>query len=258
MYVWLAIYIMLRKLIISVSFILLTVQGFAQGAEVRALNGESLNVIYRNEATFGFILHSGGLGFNYRRAKHVTAKRKYIMEIDAVNMTSPKEFKASNRSYDTRGYYYGKLNYMFIVRPGIGFQNTLFRKGDRKSVEIRYITMLGASLGILKPVYLEILVTDSLNPISTERYNPALHNQDNIYGRSPFLKGINNLNILPGGYIKLGLSVEYADESSSVKAIETGVIFDVYPKKVPIMAYDQNRQMLVSIYLHFIYGRRWF
>jgi len=254
---------MLRKISIISLFVILANSIFAQDATTLVQSGVDLNVIYRNEATFGVLAHSNGFGITYRRAKHMTADRKRVIEFEFVNMSHPKEVKTVNPYYEnSKGFYYGELNSMLIPRIGLGYQNVLYRKAERRSVEIRYSYYLGLSLGLLKPVYLEILPKNPTSGnevnVSTERYDPNVHTMDRIYGAAPYFKGIDELSVYPGGYLKLGLSFEYGNTRSSVKAVETGVTFDAYPKVVPLMAYAKNYQVFPSFYISLIFGRKWF
>ncbi|MBN8701844.1 MAG: hypothetical protein J0M08_02185 [Bacteroidetes bacterium] len=224
--------------------------------------GENLNVLYRNESSFGILAHSNGFGANYRRGKHITAKKKGILEVEFVTMRHPKEVKIKNQSYqNSKGFFYGKVNSLFLIRPGVGYQKVLFDKAERKSVQIRLGTFLGASLGFAKPVYLEIL-QPSIFPgefnVKEEKYNSTEHYPDNIYGRAPYLRGFDEMKIYPGGYAKLALSVEYADHNEEIKAIETGISVDVFPKTIPIMALTQNNQVMVNLYVSMVFGKKWF
>lgn len=233
----------------------------AQDAITLEASGAALNVVYRNESTFGILAHSNGFGLNYRRAKHVTANRKRVFEVELVNMSHPKEVKTYDGQFDnSKGFYYGKLNSLIIPRVGVGFQNVLFRKGERKSIEIRYSTYLGASLCLAKPVYLQVKSTTGTNPVtlSEEKYDPAVHSIDKIYGASSYLKGFGDLSIYPGAYAKFALSFEYGDMRNDVKVLEVGAVFDVYPTVVPIMANFTNYQVFPSLYISLIYGIRWF
>lgn len=235
---------------------------FAQDAITALQNGENLNVIYRNEANISVLAHTNGFGFNYRRCRHITATKKGIFEIEAVNMRHDKEIKTSNPYFDnSKGFYYGKLNSLQIIRPGLGYQKTLYRKAERKSIEIRLGTFVGASFGLSKPIYLEILQETSLPNeyiIKQERYNPNKHYIDNIYGRSPYFKGFNETKIHTGAYAKLALSFEYADYHNDVKAIETGITLDAFPKAIPIMAFAPNQQVYLTFYISLVYGKKWF
>ena len=210
----------------------------------------------------GVIAHSGGFGFSYRRGKHVTGFKKRIFEIEVVNMRHAKEVKTQNPYFEnSKGFYYGKLNTLQILRPGFGYQKILYGKEQKKSLEIRFCYFVGASLGFAKPIYLEILHETSMQfefDLTTEKYNPDEHFVDNIYGRAPYFKGFDEMKIYPGGYAKMGLSFEYADLHDDLKAIETGITVDVYPKTIPIMAYAKNQQVYLSLYINFIYGKKWF
>ncbi len=259
---------MFRKIIILFSFPFFTGIIFAQNTTVLkdattlVEKGVDLNVLYRNEATFGVLVHSNGFGLNYRRARHVTGTRKRVFEFELVNMSHPKEIKSINPYFEnSKGFYYGKLNSIIIPRFGVGFHNVLYRKAERKTVEIRYSTFIGASFALAKPVYLEILhqtaVSSEFN-LSTEKYNPALHPFHKIYGRAPYFTGFDQTKIYPGGYAKFGLSFEYADLRNDIKVIETGITIDAYPKLVPIMANFSNYQIFPSLYISFIYGKKWF
>lgn len=231
----------------------------------RLQSGEDLNVLYRNESTFGLFVHSnGGFGLAYRRGKHISAKRNRMYELEAQNFKHPKEVKSINSYYDnSKGFIYGKLNSILVIRPGAGYQNILYQKSDKKSVEIRFSYFLGATLTFAKPVYLEIIRETAINGfpatiVSTERYDPDRHFTNNIYGKASFVRGIDKTSIYPGGYAKLALSFEYADRYNKIKAIETGVVADVYPKAIPIMAFNKKQEVYLSLYLKLVWGKKWF
>ena len=221
-----------------------------------------VELLYRNEFMVGGIIHTSGFGFNYRRGWHVTGYKKRLLEIEVANIKSPKEIKTQNPLFEnSKGYVYGKLNVLDVLRGGYGYEKILFGKEQRRGVEIKLISIFGLSLGLAKPVYLQILqpTTDpQVYNITTERYDPDKHYIDNIYGRAPFFKGFDQLKVYPGGYGKLGLSFEYADLDDDIKCIETGITVDAYPKEIPIMAFAKNQQVYVNLYINFIWGKKWF
>jgi hypothetical protein len=254
---------MLRKILSLLIVSFFSAGAFAQELKddlSRLQSGEDLNVLYRNESSFGIYGHTaGGFGLAYRRGQHVTGKRKRMLEVEVQNFKHPKEIKSVNSYFEnSKGFNYGKLNSFLIFRPGVGHQNVLYQKSDKKSVEIRYSYFLGASLAFAKPVYLEIIRDQSDGVISTERYDPEEHTIDIIYGKAPFFKGMDKTKIYPGGYAKLALSFEYADRYNSIKAVETGLVFDIYPKVLPMMAYNRNQQVFASLFLKIMWGKKWF
>lgn len=252
--------IFLLTLPLSVPLCAQTVE--TQTVNVNANIYDETKLLYRNEMTGGFLIHSQGFGINVRRGKHVTGYSKRILEFEFVNMRHPKEVKTVNPSFDnSKGFYYGKLNSFLLLRPGIGLQKVIYTKPEKSGVEIRTVSVIGASLGFAKPVYLEILnktPLDNVYDLTTERYDPSKHFIDDIYGRAPYLRGFGEMKLYPGGYAKFGLNFEYASLDEDVKSIETGIIVDAYPKVVPIMATQKNQQVFVTLYLSFLYGRKWF
>jgi hypothetical protein len=182
-----------------------------------------------------------------------------MMELEVQNFKHPKEVKSVNSYFEnSKGFFYGKLNSFLLLRPGVGYQNILYQKSDKKSVEIRYSYYLGAALAFAKPVYLEIIRDQTDGTVATERYDPEKHSIDVIYGKAPFFKGLDRTKVIPGGYAKLALSFEYADRYNGIKAIETGVVVDIYPKVLPMMAHNRNQQVFATLFLKMIWGKKWF
>jgi hypothetical protein len=183
-------------------------------------------------------------------------------------MKHPKEYKVYNPARENaKGYNYGKLNSLILIRPSIGLQGVVNSKAERGGVEVRYISQVGGSLCLLKPVYLDILEelkgTGEFRVV-TQEYNPEKHFTYNIYGKAPYLQGISQTSILPGAFGKLGLSFEYAKEPKKIKSIETGIALDLYFQNVPIMAdlssidkLDPNNSFFLSFYLSVNFGKKW-
>lgn len=230
--------------------------------QTRLDNGEDLKVLYRNESSFGLFAHSGGgIGIAYRRGYHVHGTRKRMLELEAQNFKHPKEIKSVNSYYDnSKGFIYGKLNSFLLIRPGIGFQNILFEKQEKKNVEIRFSYFVGATLAFAKPVYLEIIVENPPDApsISQEKYDPDKHFPSDIYGKAPFFRGVEETRLIPGGYGKIALSFEYGKRYNVIKAIETGATLDVYPTHLPMMAFAPKQQVFATLYLKMVWGKKWF
>ncbi len=222
---------------------------------------EEKPVLMKNEATGGLNFHTGSWGLQFRRSFNQTGYKKLMFEADFIGMKHPKEIKSINQAFDNaRSYVYGKLNTFNILRMGAGQQFTIFSKAERNGVEIRFLYSGGLSLGILKPVYLNILKpTGNIGEfdVVTEKYDPEQHYIDNIYGRAPFTEGLDQLFFRPGAYVKAGFNFEYAPIFEDVKALEIGAALDVYPQEIPIMAFAENNQFFLSFYVTIMYGRKW-
>ena len=83
------------------------------------------------------------------------------------------------------------------------------------------------------------------------------HGLENIYGRAPFLHGIENTTLHPGVYGKLALNFEFGEYNSSMKAVEVGAILDFYPFPVEIMADDNKQSVFLTFFLEFSFGKRY-
>lgn len=244
------------------SFLILFISSlcFSQSTSQAIASGQDPNVLYRNEMSFGIFAHSRGFGLNFMRAKHVTGTRKKLFEIEALNMKHPKEIKVSNNTDNSKRFIYGKLNSILLFRVGVGYQTTIFKRSDRKSVEIRTSYYLGGNLTFAKPNYVLVYRESNIGTKFQEsvRYDPNVHTIDSISGKGPLVDGLAEMKVYPGLYAKVNLSFEYAPFSNKVKAIETGVIFDYYPKALPIMAHNPAENFIVTLYVGFVFGKKWF
>lgn len=238
-----------------IPFLLISSLSFAQKPE-EGSTGDLL--LYRNEVQWGAFAHDKGLGVYFRKGNHKTGTIKRFLEADFLNMKHPKEFKSDN-PFENGRYVYGKVNSLLLLRTGFGHQVVLNGKDHRKGVEVRYHYFIGSSLGLLKPVYLEIIHNENNNRrIVPEKHDPDIHHVSNIFGRSPFTKGIDELKLEPGIYGKFGFSFEYSAFDDVVRALETGIVIDAFRRKVPVMGIIPNNQVFASFYISVVFGKREF
>lgn len=217
---------------------------------------------FKKEVYGGFNLHTAGLGGTLTFAKFITYKQKRLLSLDVVTMKHPKEVKI--RSYvdeNSKDFVFGKLNGVLITRLGYGRKFLKYEKLREKGVNISWHITGGVSMAFLKPIYLDvvnILPDGSLSSPKQEPYNPEEHHLNNIYGKSRGLLGLAETTVTPGGFFKFGIEFEYNDDREYVKAIETGFAIDVYPKRLPIMAFTQNKFLYPTLYINILIGQRFF
>lgn len=229
----------------------------------QSIYDEPGRTLYAHEMYGGPIIHGDGWGITFQYGKYTTARDRTMLGIDIVSMKHPKEIKSFNPNYqDARGYFYGKLNSMIIVRPTFGRKHRITEKIRRNGVEVNYVWSIGPSLGLLKPVYLQILGTPGMayQPVSTERYDPKLHFADNILGRASWFKGVGEMQLYPGAFGRFALNFEYAGTNTGIRALEAGVSLDAYGKAVPIMADLENeginKQFFLEFYIALYFGAK--
>jgi hypothetical protein len=235
------------------------VSSFAQDSAAVA---NDVTILYRKENTFGLVAHSGGFGMVYRSARHVSVWKKRVLEVEIVSMRHPKQTKVVNEqtSGDAKPFFYGKMNYVYVLRVGYGMQKVIFGKAEKSGVEVRYNVFIGPALGISKPVYNEVLV-DTEDPkiktVATKKYDPNDPHQQQItdfYGPGSYFKGFDQMKIYPGGYGKFSFSFEYSTVHQKVAIIETGITADGFFNTIPIMAYTTNNPYYVNLFVSLLWG----
>lgn len=247
------------KRILSFSVLFLSLNAFSQSTLEAIEKGQDVNVLFRHEATFKVFAHTRGFGVGYRRAKHLTAKTKSLLEFEGMTLKHPKEIKVKSTEENAKRFVYGKINNVATLRVGTGIQNVIYKRSDRKSIEIRCSYVIGAALAVAKPYY--VLVYRGVGPRrgpEAVKYDEENFTQDSVVGKGPFINGLDEIKLYPGLHGKLNMSFEYAPYSYWVRAIETGVSADYYPKAVPIMARNPAENLVVTFYVGFVFGKKWF
>lgn len=246
-----------RKLFLTFILLMLSV-GYLSGQSESNIDNK---ILYRREQTGFIMVHSGGFGLGYRNGKSKTYLRKFLWEVEGLNLRHPKEFKISSYYENTKNFVYGKLSSFYILRGGIGQQHTLNGKPYWGGVEVRMFYMGGLSLGFTKPQYMYIVKYDELTNdsyLDIERFDPDIHDIYNIYSRASFFKGFDHIGVYPGLFIKAGFSFEYGADDKFVKTLECGAFLDGFYKNVPIMAYQKNQFLYGNVYISLHFGKRKF
>ncbi len=210
---------------------------------------EEQKIFFRNEKSWAIFLNTNGYGGNYRSGKRINASRKILWEIDMNYIKHAKELKISSNSNQIDQYVFGKMNFAWETRGGIGYQKELFRKIDKTGVSVRYFVVGGPSLILLKPIYYQVIrdqdYVDEKFDINT--YQP-------IVGRSTFFKGFDEIKPDPGVYLKGGMSFEYSKKDNRIKALEIGGVASAFLNEVEIMAMHNSR-FLFSLFISYRWGK---
>ena len=219
-------------------------------------------IIYSHERFGQAIAHNLGLGMGYRMGKNINAFNTRVFSFELVTMRSPKQIKTINPYYsNSRRYVYGKMNDVIVARAGFGYRKLLNGKPYWGGVEVRWIYEIGASLAIEKPYYLYVVKINQssggayLYDIVTEQFDPDI-SWDDIYGRAPYSKGLNEITVVPGAFFRSGFSFEFGEIKTKVKAIEAGVMLDFFPAGVTVMAESSYQPAFLTFYIGFSFGNR--
>jgi hypothetical protein len=141
----------MRLLIFLVFLLMISIKGIAQQA---GLDGPRL--LYKKQHSKSFFVTSRGWGINYRTGKHITGKSDGVFEFDFTTFRHPKEIRTRSEGGNNRSYVLGKMNNLVAIRAGYGIQRSLYGKELAHAVEVKWNLYAGVSLGLAKPVFLEI------------------------------------------------------------------------------------------------------
>ena len=217
---------------------------------------DEIHINYEREVWGGVFFHTQGWGLNFQKNFFKTVDKRVNYEIQ-INFThNLKQEKRYNPQYrDAKGYYYGKLNSFFVLRGLYGERKIIGHKIRSKGVEIGYTWGIGPSFGFLKPVYLEIINFDQ-QVLEEAKYDPDIHNEQNIYGRAGGINGFSEIKFKPGIYLKFGMFVEYSKKQIGISGIEAGVALDIYFERIQIMAEIDNQQFFPLMYINIFLGTK--
>lgn len=213
-----------------------------------------------NENSFGLNLNSSGWGLDYRFSKRINFRNRYFFAVDYNFVKDPKEIKVINPYFEAqKKFVYGKLNSFHTIRFGLGWQRMIFEKRDKGSISINYLISVGPVIGLIKPIYYEIV--DSTETIGNIQYFYASeqkldidnHSASDIINRSAFYKGISEIGIAPGVFIKTGMAFDFSNDVLKTNVIEVGIALDTYLRPVEIMA-NNAKQIFGTIYLEYRFG----
>lgn len=216
-------------------------------------------ILLKKEYSVGIIAHNLGFGLNYRLGRNKTYFNSRIIEIEAVSMKHPKQIRVINPYYyNAKSYVYGKMNHVYMLRAGYGYKKLLNRKPYWGGVELRLVYLGGVSIAFAKPVYLYFW-DETYSFVKEEKYNPDnyYHNSEYIYGRAPFISGLDQIKVYPGVYIQGALNFEFGEQNSRIRALEGGATLEYFPKAIPIMAFNPAQNFFPTVYLNFHIGKRY-
>ena len=215
---------------------------------------------YNSEFTWGINKNSsGGLigGFTFKKARKLNDWMLESFGLEIMNVKHPQEVRRSSGS--TGNYFiYGKNNYLYAFRFQYGRDFIIFKKASQQGVEVKVVTAVGPSFGILAPYYIERSVDASLFSTKHEQYDPTNpdHSFNNILGTGNLFEGLGNSKIQIGGNLKAALNFELGTLKSQVTGFEVGFLVDAYFNKVILMPTTVNKSVFPTIFFTLFYGSR--
>ena len=221
-------------------------------------------LIYQKQNIYGGKLNSDGYGVFFEKGYLKTATLANLFSIEIGERKHPKEARSaisgifSNNNF----FIYGKINSFFYAKLGVAQSLLIGGKGRRNGVAVSTIYGGGLSLGLLKPVYLNVR-----DPLSQQEEQIKYKN-DNSRNDSLFLtpstivnslgifKGFGEVKVKPGLFVKTGLRFDYGHYNETVSAVEVGINAEYYISKMPIMALTKEKSFFINLYAAVEFGKR--
>ena len=257
---------------ILLPLLLMTGNAFLSAQETfqpKQLDDVNKGIIYNQDFAIGARLHTNGLAVGINVGKLQTYYLTKYWHVEIGELQHPKEYR---QSFDTpstlngrisRAFKYGKQNNLFVLRGGVGAKRYFSEKAKHKGVAVGLSYEGGATLGLLKPYYLELRDGDGQFSHST-RYSEETADRFldiwQIHGASSWTKGIGEISLQPGVHGKFSVHFDWGAFDEYLKAVEGGVMVDAFARKMPIMVEKdnvQNQQFFINLFLHLQFGKRW-
>jgi len=247
---------------IAILNLILIFQTFSASVTSQVPVNEKLMVRISKEIWLGATVHSSGFALNYGMSKFKTFKKKSLINVDLVSINHDKDYKIFG-SFDenAKKFIFGKFNSLYTVRFGFGNRKILYEKLRENGLQISMNYTVGPSVGLVKPVFLEVFKYDfsgRIAGIATERYYPELHNFYNIYGRASWAAGLMETKINPGMFFKFGLDFDYSSNRDIINSLEVGACLDVFSKPVILMVENNNYRFYPSVYINCSIGNKFY
>jgi len=260
--------IMIKKIAIFIICLIFSGGVLTAQSVKDALKKQPKGIVYDKEASGFLRLHTNGYTIGGTYGKLKTYYKTNYWEFELVHIKHPREYTNRSQFSSAPGragssFIYGKENSFFGLHGAYGQKKYFSGKAKKQGVAVGMSYSVGPSLGIIKPYYLE-LFTDVANGQRTA--TPEKYTEENssvfldisrIAGGAGFGYGFDELSLVPGGHGKVALHLDWGAYDEYVRAVEVGLMLDVYAREVPIMLTDDNRPYFINLYFSVALGKRW-
>ena len=211
---------------------------------------------YQSEFTWGFNKNTyGGLigGIVFKKARKLNDRLLETFGLELMNVKHPQEVRQNSQS--TGNFFiYGKSNYLYAVRFQYGRDLIVFKKAPQQGVEIKAVTAIGPSFGIVAPYYIERAADGGFVTIR-EQYNPDIKAPE-IYGPGRLFEGLGESKLKLGANVKAAINFELGTTKSQVTGFEAGILVDAYTSKVVMVPTAKNYAVYPTLFFTLFYGGR--
>lgn len=258
-----------------VFFLFAALFAFTSGLEAQAIQWPkpvqpSKQKIFTNSRQVIVKLSPAGMQFGYRFGQLPNFYTDKYYQLEVGQIRHPKEMSSglqSLKSSISRGFYknytYGKQNSLFTLRASQGQTVFLSDKISKKNVLVAYTYRYGVSAGLVKPYYIQV-IRDSdgfsgrdFEDIKYSQENrEAFLNDEEIFGKAPFRKGLGEMKFAPGIHAQGGMHFDWSKDDRLILATEIGLMLDFYFTSIPLMVDQSSKPFFLNLYVSLQFGKR--
>lgn len=215
---------------------------------------------YKKHTVFGAKLTSDGYGGFIEVLRAQTVRRALLFQLDISERKHVREYKKQFESIVgyTSPIAYGKINFFYPVKLGVQQQYLLGNKGNKNGVSVNANIGGGFVAGLLRPYMIQVDKNGKEEYVQYDASDTAFTFLNyNYYIKGPGLgTGWNKLKFTPGLYLKAGLRFDFGKYNEMVNALEIGVSAEYYSKKIPQLAFNNQKQSFFAGYVALMFGKR--
>jgi len=209
--------------------------------------------------------HTSGtsIGLDYGFIRN---KLTHSIHFEFTTLRHPKEVRqrtamggvGGSFSNISRSFIYGKRNQLYGVHLGYSGKFHFSRKARSQGIAVSMSYAAGPSLGLVRPYYINLLVSSGevLPQTYTEENAGIFLDPARISGASGLSYGWDELNLVAGAFVKFGLNFEWGYPPRLIKAVDIGIMLNIYTEEIPILLITDNQAIFPTLYAAFQIGKR--
>ncbi len=224
-------------------------------------------LIFQKQSAFGIKLNTDGWGLMYEKGKFKSVSKTNLWWVELGEHKHPKEERIPSQSSNqgfifVSNYIYGKINNFYYLKVGFGQQKLIGGKGNKNGVAVSAVYGGGISAGLLKPYYLDVN-NKTIGQRESIKYSPDneevflnLDQNIDVIGKSGVFKGLSETKFVPGAHAKAALRFDYGRYNEVLSAIEVGVNAEFYSQKMPMLLFNEEKNLFFNAYVAITFGSR--
>jgi hypothetical protein len=230
----------------------------ARNKRVAALvkqNEEGL-MVYKKHLVYSAFLNTDGYGAFLEKGIRQDRRKTSLLRLELTERKHIKEVKSAGGGIfgGTNTTVFAKLNNVYQLRMGYGYQYMIGSKGNKNGIEVSAVGVGGLTLGLLKPYFFDV------EDFGGNRKRVTFNNGDtaryNVFGASGLSYGWKQMKVKPGLFLKAGLRFDYGRDNEKVNAIELGLFSEFFASKIPQVNLIKQKQLFFGAYLGILMGKR--